>query len=112
MLVYERFHATLAKEFLEASFFVYVDDIAVVTKNTNDMHRVLEMVQELSLILGFQTNQGKTEIRNGPQPPWSRQKRLVPQPQGPILVGTRPPRGGRPPPPLYRPSSTGTSGVR
>ena len=53
VLVYETFHATLAGEFPEASFFVYVDDIAVVTNNANDTQRVLKRVQELSLILGF-----------------------------------------------------------
>ena len=35
VLVYKAFHATLTKEFPEASFFVYVDDIANVTKNAN-----------------------------------------------------------------------------
>ena len=34
VLVYDTFHTTLAEEFPEASFFVCVDDIAVVT---NDM---------------------------------------------------------------------------
>ena len=52
----------LAKECPEASFFVYVDDMVVVTKNTNDMQRVLKRVQELSLTLGFQTNPGKTQV--------------------------------------------------
>ena len=37
VLVYETFHATFAKEFPEASFFVSINDIAVVTKNTHDM---------------------------------------------------------------------------
>ena len=60
--VNETFHATLAKEFPEASFFVYVDDIAIVTKNANEMHRVLTRVQELSLVLVFQTNPGKIEV--------------------------------------------------
>ena len=64
VLVYETFHATLAKEFPDASFFVYVDDIAVVTKRTNEMQQVLKRVQEVSLILGFQTNPGKTEVSN------------------------------------------------
>ena len=62
MLVYDTFHATLTKEFPEASFFIYVDDIAIVTKNAGDSKRVLKMVQELSLIFGFQTNLGKTEV--------------------------------------------------
>ena len=53
VLVYETFHAMVVKEFPEARFFAYVDDIAVVTKNANDMQRVLKRVQELSLILGF-----------------------------------------------------------
>ena len=44
VLVYETFYATSAKEFLEASFFVYVDDIAVVTNNASDMQRVLKRV--------------------------------------------------------------------
>ena len=68
VLVYETFHATLAKEFPDASFFVYVDDIAVVTKNGNDLQRVLKRVQELSLILGFQTNPGRQRFINGSQP--------------------------------------------
>ena len=79
VLVYETFHATLAKEFPEASFFVYVDDIVVVTKNANNMQRVLKRVQELSLILGFQTNPGKTEVYKWATTPRARQKRHVPQ---------------------------------
>ena len=79
VLVYETFHATLAKEFPEAIFFRYVDDIAVVTKNANDMQRVLKRVQELSLILGFQTNPGKTEIYKWATIPLAMQKRQVPQ---------------------------------
>ena len=79
MLVYETFHATLAKEFPKASFFVYVDGIAAVTRNTNDMQRVLARVQELSLILGFQTNLGKTEVYKWAGTPRARQKRQAPQ---------------------------------
>ena len=59
VLVYETFHATLAKDFCEAIFFVYVDDIAVVTKNTNDMRRVPKRLQELSLTLGFSDKSGQ-----------------------------------------------------
>ena len=79
VLVYETFHATLAKEFPEASFFVYVDNIAVVTKNANDMQRLLKRVQELSLILGFQTNPGKKEVSKWATTPRVRQKRQAPQ---------------------------------
>ena len=79
VLVYETFHATLAKEFPEASCFVYVHDIAVVTKNANDMQRVLKRVQELSLILGFQTNPGKAEVHKWATTPRAKQKRQVPQ---------------------------------
>ena len=75
VLVYETFHAMLAKEFPVASFFVYVDDIAVVTKNGNDLQWVLKRVQELSLILGFQTNPGKTEVYKWVTTPQARQKR-------------------------------------
>ena len=77
MLVYETFHATLAKESPEASFFVYVNDIAVVTRNTNDMQRVVKRVQELSLILGYQTNPGKKEVYKQAGTPRVRQKRQV-----------------------------------
>ena len=62
VLVYETFQPTLAKEFPEATFFVYVDDIVVVTKNASDPHRVLKRVQQLFSILGFQTNPGKIEV--------------------------------------------------
>ena len=79
MLVYETFHATLAKEFPEAIFFVYVDDIAVVTNNANDLQRVMKRVQELSLILGFQTNPGKIEVYKWATTRRVRQKRQVPQ---------------------------------
>ena len=79
VLVYETFQATLAKKFPEASFFVYVDDIVVVTKNANDMQRVLRRVQELSLILGFQTNPGKTEVFKWATTPRAKQKRQGPQ---------------------------------
>ena len=50
------------KDFLKVVFFVHVDDIAVVTNNANNMQRVLKRIQELSLILGFHTNPGKTEV--------------------------------------------------
>ena len=79
VLVYENFHAALAKEFPEASFFVYVDDIAVVTKSANDMQRPLKRMQELSLILGVQTTPGKTEVYKWATTPRARQKRWVPQ---------------------------------
>ena len=62
VLVYETFHTTLAKEFPEPSCFVFVDDIAIVTKNTRDLQRVPKRVQKLFLILGFQTNPGKIEV--------------------------------------------------
>ena len=79
VLVYETFHATLAKEFPEAIFFVCVDDIAAVTKNANDMQRMLKRVQELSLILGFQTNPGKTKVYKWATTPLARQKSQVPK---------------------------------
>ena len=79
LFVSETFHATLAKEYPEASFFVYVDVIAVVTKNANDMQRMSKRLQELSLILGFQTNLGKTEVYKWATTPQTRQKRQVPQ---------------------------------
>ena len=99
MFVYETFYATLGKEFPDANFFVYVDDIAVVTKSANEMQRVLKRVQELSLILGFQTNPGKTEVHKCSTTPRTRQKRQVPSHDvlrwngTDILV--------RPPPPPY-----------
>ena len=77
VLVYETFRTALAKEFPEASFFVSVDDIAIVTKNANNMQRVLKRVQELSLILGFQTNPGKTEVCKWATTPRAKQKRRV-----------------------------------
>ena len=42
VLVYEAFHAMLAKEFAHASFFVYMDDIAFVTKNPMKCNRCLK----------------------------------------------------------------------
>ena len=75
VLVFKTFHATLAKEFPEAGFFVYVDDIAFLTKNANEMQRVLKRVQELYLILGFSTNPGKTEVYKWAATRRTRQKR-------------------------------------
>ena len=64
ILVYEAFHATLTREFPTARFFVYVDDIAVVTSNkaTLRMRRVLHRTHEFSMSLDFRINHSKTEI--------------------------------------------------
>ena len=78
MLVYETFHATLTKEFPEASCFVYVDDIAIVTKNAGDLQRVLKRVRGWLLILGFQTNPGKTQVYRWSLTPRSRHCRQAP----------------------------------
>ena len=75
VLAYETFYGTLAKEFSGTSLFVYVNDIAAVTKNANDMQRVLKWVQELSLILGFRTNPGRAEVYKWATTPRARQKR-------------------------------------
>ena len=75
VLVYKTFHATLAEEFLEASFFLCVDDTAIVTKNASDLQQVLKWVRELSILLGLQTNPGKTEVYKWAATPWSRQRR-------------------------------------
>ena len=62
ILVYEAFHATLTREFPTARFFVYVDDIAVVTPDKATLRRVLHRTNELSMSLGFRINHSKTEI--------------------------------------------------
>ena len=62
ILVYEAFHATLTREFPTARFFVYVDDIAVVTPDKATLRRVLHRTHELSMSLGFRINHSKTEI--------------------------------------------------
>ena len=58
---------------------VTVGDIAVVTKNANDMQRVLKRVQRLYLTLGFQTNPGKMEVYKWATTPPARQKSQVPK---------------------------------
>ena len=51
---------------------------AIVTKNASDLQWVLRPVHELSLVLGFQTNLGKTEVYRWATTPRSRQWRQVP----------------------------------
>ena len=65
-VVYEIFHRTLSLKFPEVKFLVYMDDIAFVSPHRPTTERVLAHVNELSRILGFRVNWGKTEIY-----PWS-----------------------------------------
>ena len=68
-VVYEIFHRTLSLHFPEVKFFVYMDDIALVSPDWATPERVLAQVSELSRILGFRVNSGKTEIyRWSPDP--------------------------------------------
>ena len=57
---------------------MYIDDIAIVTKNASDLQRVLKRVQELSIILGFQTNPRRTKVYRWATRPQSRQRRQAP----------------------------------
>ena len=98
VLVYETFHATLAKGFPDASSFVYVDDIAVVTKNANEMQRVLKRVQDLSLIL--EMNPGKTKVYKWAATPRTRQKRHMPLHD--VLRWNGKDILMQPPPPMFR----------
>ena len=47
LLIYGSFHATLTREFPTARFFVYVDDIAVVTPDKAILRRVSHRTHEL-----------------------------------------------------------------
>ena len=56
------FHRTLSFQFREVKFFVYMDDIAFVSPDQATTEHLLAQVSELSRILGFRVNSGKTEI--------------------------------------------------
>ena len=62
MLLYEAFHSTLRREFPSARFFVYVDDVAVITQDEAQLSQILARVQQLSDSLGLKVNRSKTEI--------------------------------------------------
>ena len=62
VLVYEAFHDTLVAEFPELEVYVYTDDIAIVANNLTQLKAAMNRISELSQILGFQVNPGKTEL--------------------------------------------------
>ena len=62
LLVFERFHATRAAEFRVIQFFVYVDDIVVLAPNACKLRRLFHCIDELSSVVGFRVNRGKTEV--------------------------------------------------
>ena len=61
-VVYDIICGTLSLHFPEVKFFVYMDDIAFVSPDRAATERVLAQVSELSRILGFRVDSGKTEI--------------------------------------------------
>ena len=62
MLLYEAFHGTLRHEFPDAQFYVYVDDVAIVTRDKTELQRILARAQQLSDHLGLKVNRSKTEV--------------------------------------------------
>ena len=62
MLCIKFFILPSADSSLKLKFVVYMDDVAFVAPDSETMQQVLRKVSELSRILGFRVNSGKTKI--------------------------------------------------
>ena len=62
VLVYEAFHHTLTREFPNNTIMAYVNDIAIISPNKQEMKCVPDLVYQRSAILRLKTNSAKTQI--------------------------------------------------
>ena len=62
VLVSEAFHHMLATKLPDLGIYVYMDDIDIVANNLTHLKGAMNRISELSQILGFQVNQGKTKL--------------------------------------------------
>ena len=62
MLTYEILIKELQERVPHVKFFVYIEDIAVVTRTTQHMHETIDTIQAILPAVGMQMSAKKTQI--------------------------------------------------